>query len=308
MTECDRIIKQGILPESFFKEEIRCDYKVPKEKKKLWALQIDLYLELARVCAKLGLRYFAMFGTAMGAVRHGGFIPWDDDIDVVMPREDYDKLCNLYAKEFKSPYFLQTPYTDPGYYVSFAKLRNSNTAQISMPFRNAMFNQGVQIDIFPLDFCDPSKADRLHDEINVLIMKCSSFMKKGSEQFLNERQLDNFKRYQTDDPMGAYLEIQNLSMSCKTKDFVGIPCLTVYKPEKLIWPTSYFEEIEYHKFESIEIALPKEWDKVLTTCYGDYMKFPPIEQRGTWHQSGIWDFQHSYREYIDPMGGWLLSL
>lgn len=309
MTECERIIKQGILPENFFEEEIRCDYKVSREKKQLWALQIDLYLELARVCEKLGLRYFAMFGTAMGAVRHGGFIPWDDDIDVVMPRDDYEQLCSLYAKEFQSPYFLQTPYTDPGYYVSFAKLRNSNTAQISMPFRNAMFNQGVQIDIFPLDFCDPAEAGRLHEEINAHIMKISSFMKKGSEKDLTDRQLENFYKYQTDDPMGDYLEIQRLSQSCKEKEFVGVPCLTVYKPSKMVWPASYFDEAVYQQFESIEVALPREWDKVLSICYGDYMKFPPIEQRGTWHQNCILDFYHSYREYVDSVkGGWLLAL
>lgn len=307
MTEVERIIKLGLFTKDFFTEEIICDYKVTAEMKKLWAIQIDLYLEFARVCDKNGLRYFAMFGTALGAVRHNGFIPWDDDIDVVMPREDYMKLCNIYAREFIAPYFLQTPQTDPGYYVSFAKLRNSNTALISMPYKNSKFNQGVQIDIFPLDFCDPLKAEEMHNEINEHIMKCSSFMKKGSENELNEHQLANFNKYQTLTPLDEVNKVHELAMSCKSHDYVGVPCLTLYKSSKLIWPANCFDKIKYHKFENIKVALPSGIDEILTILYGDYMKFPSVDQRGTWHSSCVIDLDHSYKDYILP-DGWSKAL
>lgn len=307
MSESERIINSGLFPPSFFEDEIRCGYEVTSEKKKLWALQIDMYLELARICEKHGLRYFAMFGTALGAVRHNGFIPWDDDIDVVMPRADYDRLCSEFASEFKAPYFLQTPDTDSGYYYSFAKLRNSNTAQISMPFKNALFNQGFLLDIFPLDYCDPSKATELREEILPHIMRCSSYMKRGSESMLNEKQLENMKKYHTDEPMQEYRKIQELSQSCMVKDYVGIPSLAVYQPEKMIWPSSCFEDVEFHAFESIKVALPSQWDKVLTICYGNYMQFPPLEQRGAWHKSCVIDSDHSYKEYLTA-DGWCETL
>lgn len=308
MTECERIIEKGIVPKDFFREEVLCDYTVTIEKKKLWALQIDLYLEFARVCESLGLRYFAMFGTALGAIRHNGFIPWDDDIDVVMPREDYEKLCNLYSKEFSEPYFLQTPYTDPGFYFTFAKLRNSNTAQILMPFKNCMFNQGVFMDIFPMDYCDPAVANNLYDEVYKHIMKCVSYMKKGYEHLMTQKQLENYYKYQTNNPLGEYQKIRELCMACNKKDYMGIPSQTIYKPSQLIWPTSCFDGVEYHKFENIEVALPKGWKQILTICYGDYMKYPPVEQRGTWHKQVDLDFEHSYKEYIDDNGNWMQTI
>ena len=126
MTECERIIAAGILPESFFREEVRCDYLVTEEYKKIWAVEIDLLLKLDSICRKHGLRYFLMYGSLLGAVRHGGFVPWDDDLDVIMPRDDYEKLQSL-ASEFEHPYFLQNPYTDSESFFSNTRLRNSNT-------------------------------------------------------------------------------------------------------------------------------------------------------------------------------------
>ena len=92
MTECERIIKEGILPESFFNEEIICNFKVTKERKKLFAVLLGILLKIDYVCKKHGIKYFIYGGTLIGALRHGGFIPWDDDLDIAMLRDDYDKF------------------------------------------------------------------------------------------------------------------------------------------------------------------------------------------------------------------------
>lgn len=89
----------------FFREEIRNDYLVPAAMKRAWACQLDLLKELLRVCDKYNLKCWADYGTLLGAVRHKGYIPWDDDIDMVMLREDYDKLVEIADKELKHPYF-----------------------------------------------------------------------------------------------------------------------------------------------------------------------------------------------------------
>ena len=119
------------LPEGFLEEEVRCGYTVSVEMKKLWAVELDLLAEFDRVCRKHGLTYFVDSGTLLGAVRHKGFIPWDDDIDVAMFREDYRKLPRIAAQEFQHPYFFQTPFTDPGLVMGGSRLRNSDTTLIS---------------------------------------------------------------------------------------------------------------------------------------------------------------------------------
>ena len=110
---------------SFFREEIRNGFLVTEKMKRIWYTEISLLQELDRVCKKYGLRYFAEYGTLLGAVRHNGFIPWDDDIDVAMLRDDYEKLKKVAAEEFKAPYFFQDSYTDSMIWA-FSKLRDRN--------------------------------------------------------------------------------------------------------------------------------------------------------------------------------------
>jgi lipopolysaccharide cholinephosphotransferase len=141
------------LPDGFLDEEVRCDYTVSHEMKELWAVELDLLAEFDRVCKKNSITYTADGGTLLGAVRHHGFIPWDDDIDIAMLRSDYEKLNGIAKEEFKDPYFWQTEETDPGSMRGHAQLRNSNTTGMlkSELDRNIMYNQGVFIDVFPFD-------------------------------------------------------------------------------------------------------------------------------------------------------------
>ena len=111
MTEPERIVASGIVPPSFLQEETVCEFFVDSTRKKIWAIELDILIEFDRICKKHGLKYFLMCGTLLGAIRHKGFIPWDDDIDVAMPRDDFNKL-NTLQDEFKHPFFLQTPLTD----------------------------------------------------------------------------------------------------------------------------------------------------------------------------------------------------
>ncbi|MCC8164134.1 MAG: LicD family protein [Lachnospiraceae bacterium] len=134
--------------------ETRCGFKVSEKRKKIWKVELDLIREFQRVCEKYNLRYFASNGTLLGIVRHHGFIPWDDDVDIVMPRPDYDKLLQVAGTEFSSPYILHTADTGHNYYRNYARLRN--TATTAMPYRD--WNRGdccngIFIDLFPLNGC-----------------------------------------------------------------------------------------------------------------------------------------------------------
>lgn len=126
---------------------------------------LDLLVQFDHVCRKHGIRYFCDGGTALGAVRHKGFVPWDDDVDVVMSRAEYAKLDAIAPTEFKHPYFWQTNETDPGSARGHAQLRNSDTTAIlktEMRDGKALytFNQGVFIDIFPFDNLPDDAGER----------------------------------------------------------------------------------------------------------------------------------------------------
>ena len=118
------------LPDGFLDEEIRNGYTISHEMKEIWAVELDLLVEFDRVCKENGLKYFASCGTKLGAVRHHGFIPWDDDVDVMMLRDEYDKLCKIAPQLFAYPYFFQTEETDKGSARGHAQLRNSKTTAI----------------------------------------------------------------------------------------------------------------------------------------------------------------------------------
>ena len=155
MTECERIIKEGGYNDNFLNEEVRDGYLVSKNMKKVWLIELDLLSQFIKLCNKYNLRYWVGFGTLLGAVRHKGFIPWDDDMDVWMPREDYDNLLKYGNSDLRDPYFLQTTLNDDDYYCSFARLRNSNTTGILVSHRNRC-NNGIYMDIYPLDGLDKS--------------------------------------------------------------------------------------------------------------------------------------------------------
>lgn len=300
MTECERIIEQGILPESFFREEERCGFLVTEKRKKVWAIELDIYLKLADVCKKHNLTFWGDGGTLLGAIRHNGFIPWDDDMDIIMPREDYNKLMAIGPKDFCEPYFFQTPHTDPNYGYSFAKLRNSNTTCIPKVFAKAGYNHGIHIDIFPLDELNLDTFEQNKAQITEHILKCSSFMKRNSVGLLNQRQLDNYHRYWTDNPLQEYEIIQRIASNpdYKGSEYVANCVVPSIKSSAQIWKSSWYNDTIMHQFETIELPIPKEYDKRLTAVYGDYMKFPPIDNRGNWHSDVLWDPDTPYKGYV----------
>ena len=120
-------MKQLEIADSFYQEEERCGYVVSAHMKKVWAVELDLLYQLQQVCEKYGIQYYASGGTILGAERHKGFIPWDDDIDIMMLRDQYDLLCT-HADEFEDPYFFQICETDKGYFPQQKALEQADEA------------------------------------------------------------------------------------------------------------------------------------------------------------------------------------
>lgn len=300
MTEIERIIKKGIVTEDFLKPEIRDEFYVDEKRKKLWAVMIDLLSELDRVCKKYNLKFCAGGGTLLGAVRHKGFIPWDDDVDVWMMREEYEEL-QKHADEFKIPYFLQTPYTDPGYYFSAIKLRNSNTTDVSEIFAWEDWNMGIGIDIFPIDKYEFDELPEAYSQIGELTTELSTYMRRNNPN-LDDANKQRVANYCGRDPMAIYIEIERIAQ--KFNNSPKANCLgefvnTQYKNPycKIINEEDIVSQVLLD-FEHIKMPSCNGYLNYLKTFYGDFMKLPPVEKRGTWHSGQIFDAERPYTEVI----------
>lgn len=297
MTECERIIQKGIVSKDFLKEETICDFLVTTNRKKLFAVLLDMLIEFDKVCKKYKLTYFLDGGSLIGALRHKGFIPWDDDFDVVMPRKDYDIFVTL-AKEFQYPYFLQTPYTDPEYFYSPARIRNSNTTALVETFAYQKFNHGIWFSIFPLDNWK-KEAEQEFNVIKSLIIENSTYMRMTNPH-LSDKDKERVKKYSGRDPMETYEEIQRLAQQFNgvQTEYVTATVSAVLPYSKKMWYAEDFTSFLTAEFEGFEVPIPIGYDRILKTVFGDYMSLPPIEQRGLHHSGTIFDADKPYTEYI----------
>ena len=299
MTEKDRFIQEGRFPISFFEEEVRNDFFVDSFRKKMWAVLLDMALELDRVCKKHNITYFLSDGTLLGAVRHHGFIPWDDDFDVHMPRADYERFIKL-GDEFKAPLFLQTPYTDSNFFYAPARIRNSNTSGIIPMFKYQGFNQGIWLTIFPLDNMDPIEGEKIYEKINALNIENSTYMRMTNPE-LDEKNRKRVDNYSGKNPLETYNEIHRLARSYEEVDtgykIVMVHTMDNYK--KKIFPSKDYDYPVLCKVEGYDFPIPCGYDNLLKQYYGDYMTLPPVEERGKKHSGVIWNPDIPYQDYLE---------
>lgn len=297
------------IPDGFLNEEIRCGYQVTHEMKKAWAVMLDLLVEFDRVCKKNDLHYQASVGTLLGAVRHKGFIPWDDDLDVQMFREDYDKLIEIGPKEFKHPYFLQSKYSDPGTSSFCAKLRNSETTALSPEELSSVtdYNRGIFIDIFPIDAIPDDKKER-YEFFSKVVKKRKQVIKVGrtfgiftetSQPFkrLVKKVLYKvfiFRRKLNISPfLKEFFEFDQLCKSYNMQDTQQASIVMFYPPDMNICNVNDYKETILMDFEFLKIPVTKGYDNALRVRYGEYMQYV----KGPGH-TGLFDTDNSYKKYF----------
>lgn len=301
MTEIDRILEKGVVNDDFLKEEVICDFLVTKERKKLFAVLLDMLIEFDKVCIKHGLTYFMDGGSLIGTIRHKGFVPWDDDIDVVMPRKDYEKFIKL-SHEFSDPYFLQNAYTDKDFYYAPTRIRNSNTTALVEMFAYRGFNQGVWLTIFPLDKISPEDGEKNYNLINQLNIENSTYMRLTNPD-LSEKDRLRVRNYSGANPMDTYNEIHRIASMHENDDtpYVGTMIITVVNYKRKLLKIHDFDKVVYKDFEGIKVPVPMGYDDVLKTEYGNYMELPPKEERGLWHGGTLFDVNKPYTEYLKSL-------
>lgn len=256
----------------------------------LRALQLcllDIGLEFKRVCDENNLQYFLIGGNLLGAVRHLGFIPWDDDMDVGMLRPEYEKFIKIAQKEIKKPFFLQTYNTDENYGFSFAKIRIDGTELIEDYAETSKQHNGVYLDIFPFDVMPDSI---IKQKIHYILYKCLKWAALGKNDY---RFVDKKKKrfakamsilfFPLDKKRCLRLADKVCMMYSNSKSGRSINMLGAYQyndycnTEDLINLTTIM-------FEGYEFKAPSHYKNFLAHVYGDYMKLPPEEKRRSHHK------------------------
>ena len=272
---------------------------------------LEILKEFQKICKKHDLLYYAIGGTCIGAIRHGGFIPWDDDIDVAMPYDDYCRFMEVCKSELKKPYSIIGPHNCVHYTMIYSKLQDESTCFVEQTVKKYKDRYcGVYIDIFPI-FGLPKSDNKRKQLVN----------KNERIKRLNIR-----RRFPISDETNIKGRLYWL-LNCPQKLFLKFDYYTkeqenlfaVYKfnySEKVIFPwrmkpgkdkRGCYKDIFYYedfkcalqvKFEDGLINVPIGYKRYLTMDFGDYMKLPPKEKQVVMHPSAIIDLNKSFKEYL----------
>ena len=264
------------------------------------AVLMELWHVVDAICRKNGIPYMLFAGSALGAVRHGGIIPWDDDLDVVMLRPDYDRFLEAARQELPDPYFLQAEFS-AHWPMFFSKIRKNGTACMErfIPKDRAM-HQGIYIDIFPCD----NLSDRK-------IMRGLQFI---ASKFVIAKALDA-RGYQTKNPVKRAVMAISRGMPCealrrfvqmrentKTKDvhtFFG----GAKRYKRNVFPRAWFGKLQYMPFGDALAPVSTHYDALLTRMYGDYRTPTPPAQRASKVHADLVDTEHTYEDYLEMQAG-----
>ena len=289
--------------------EVKCAFLISVKRKKVWNAELELLNKLDEICQRHGFRYWLDSGTLLGAVRHQGFIPWDDDLDVAMPRPDYDRLVAMSSNEFLDPFVFQIIANDPHYPGIHAKIRLSGTTAILKSWLFTDINQGIFIDIFPLDGvpADQGECKRFFDDnaflgraiksyytydhilsLNLRTIRMLRQRRKTAKRFIGSVKdyAIAFKAFEDNFRKHPYDECQKVGSL-----LIGLPDRRMF-----IFERSWYDRTAYLTFEGREYPCPAEYGKALEVLIGpDYMT---PKQYPSDHGAVYFDPDRDYREYL----------
>lgn len=263
--------------------------------------EMELILELDRICKKHNIKYYMSWGSALGAVRHKGFIPWDDDIDVSMFWSDYVKFEQICKKELSDKFFYQNDKNDKNFWLSWNKMRINNTTSMSPELKHIKCHWGICMDIFPIIPIPESKVDRINQKLNVKIYKmlCNKHLiiNSNNKNIKGKIKKSIYKLM----PQKLVMFLKKITLKNITKynqeecsecgEILSMPY------EQAIMDKNLFDNPVYVEFENHLLPIPKKYDEYLSKCYGDYMKLPPENERNG-HGNIIVDLEKSFEFYI----------
>lgn len=268
--------------------------------RKLQLMQLSILKETKRVCELHGYKFYIMNGTCLGAVRHQGAIPWDDDIDIGMYVEDFEQFIQC-QNDFGDEFFIQTVDTDPEFKSMIARIRLKNTTIIEKEYQNCDCNQGVFIDIYPLFGYPNNKVIaqlRSWESLLYRLLLADTAPKNHGKV---ARACGKFIHFIIPNELKKKIIIilkNKLKMADKKSNWVAfLYGMDVHLFSTIKYPRKMFGEPSKLKYEDEFFPGPTDWDGYLKLRYDDYMKLPPEKERHSYHHFEFVDLEHSYLDY-----------
>ena len=258
------------------------------ELSELKSIELEILIRIDKFCREHAIRYYLTYGTLLGAVRHGGFIPWDDDIDIAMPREDYERFFELFPEENLDAHLKMISHRDKSSIYPFLKIVDERTIVVATPIKKK-YHTGAYVDIFPIDGLD--RSDKIFRDVDRLsrwspwvvgdpagaTTPLRGFVKRLVQPFFSRfdlhRQCDKIEAAATAHPLEEGGDLAQLVWN-----FAGT---------KSRMPYAFLEQVEI-EFEGHSFTTTAMWDEFLTAMYGDYMTPPKPSERLAHSSSAYW--------------------
>ncbi|MBE6499191.1 MAG: LicD family protein [Methanobrevibacter thaueri] len=257
-----------------------------KTLKHLQNTELMILKDFIEICEDNNLDYYIYGGSLIGAIRHKGFIPWDDDLDVIMFREDYDKFKKIFNESYNDKYYLLCKETEEDYFYLFSKLVLKGTIFEEEWVNQVNFNLGINIDIFVLDDLSDNKIKRYIQLKKAFFYSKIIIMSKIKVPNLSfiPRTITNiiqlFLKLFNIKPADIQKRYSKFIMKYHNPDAKDVFDVSVTVEEyPQIFNKKGFKPIQKAQFEDIMVNIPNNYDEILTSIYGDYMKLPPKEDR-----------------------------
>ena len=251
--------------------------------KELKQIQLNILESIDKFCTENNLQYFLAYGTLIGAVRHKGYIPWDDDIDICMPRPDYEKFIKKYNQY---PYAVIDHRNSPNYLIPFAKVHDIRTSMNETMYVQNDF--GVYVDVFPLDGIKDFKKAKIVTTLRHFLNTKKAIL--GNKRSFKKNLIISISKVLLS-PISIRSILRKMDSIAQEIDYDKAYYVnsffssTAYKE---IFPKDIFNGYKLAKFEHLTCRIPKSYDEYLRINYGDYMKFPPKEKQVSHHVFNAW--------------------
>lgn len=251
-------------------------------------LQVNMIKQLHEVCIANGIRYTVLCGSLLGAVRHKGFIPWDDDMDIALLRDDYEKLLQVLKEKPITGCFLQDHTTDPHHCQPYAKLLKEDTVYIERMQKESKGRNGIFIDIFPLDLIEaPGKKTVEFRRIVSRFITFAVWHKEGChmERKGFKKGINVIAAVLSVLPKRFLLKIQRCLVVRPHPEWLYAASMfsSNYHTGKLYFKTTDFDNLIQLPFEDTVVNAPENWEENLTRLYKNYMQLPPEDKRNSGH-------------------------